>query len=135
MSAQGPGGTGVQLLKAQTLTNVVKGESERGGLRGHGQDQDMGSLPTLTKPCCSRDERKGLHVVEGVGASVNRVDSECWNQASSICQEARKRRHSQGGPRTLIYCHQVLSLQHQDRCIQVSLLQLLQVGLLEEACD
>lgn len=114
---------------------MVKGESGRGGLQGHGQDQDMGGLPTLTKPCCSGDEWKGLHCGGRGGASVNRVDSEWWNQASSL-QEAKKRRHSQGGPRTLVYCHQeVLSLQRQDRHIQVSLLQLLQVGLQEEARD
>lgn len=61
-SAQGPGGTGVQFyLRHRPWLIVVKGESGRGGLRGHGQDQDMGGLSTLTKPCCSGDERKGLH--------------------------------------------------------------------------
>lgn len=101
---------------------------------GMGKTKIWAAFQYLWSPAAVGMNGKGSTVSEG-GASVNRVDSECWNQASSICQEAKKRRHSQGGPRTLVYCHQVLSLKHQDRCIQVSLLQLLQAGLLEEACD
>lgn len=102
---------------------------------GMGKTKIWAAFQHLRSPAAVGMNGKGSTVVEGGVASVNRVDSEWWNQASSL-QEAKKRRHSQGGPRTLVYCHQeVLSLQCQDRHIQVSLLQLLQVGLLEEARD
>lgn len=88
----------------------VRGEASE----GMGKTKIWAAFQHLRSPAAVGMNGKGSTVLEGVGASVNRVDSECWNQASSICQEARKRRHSQGGPRTLVYCHQVLSLKQTD---------------------